>query len=255
MNAHQQQYNYDTIQPQGPPPAYDDTASEDDFKYGVNVADSDPSIRMAFVRKVYAILSVQMLATVALSMSYMFNAGIKAWVRSNSWSVVASSILAIGLLFAVIWQRRNQPWNMILLSAFTLLEAHAVATVVTFYSERTVLNALLLTLGLFIGLTLFTLQTKMDFSGFGPFLFGTLVILVVLGLIQLIFPFGSLLNLVIAFVTAVLFCGYIVYDTQAILERMSPEEYVMAAIELYLDIINLFLAILRIFGGNGDSSD
>lgn len=44
---------------------------------------------------------------------------------------------------------------------------------------------------------------------------------------------------------AILFCLFIVFDTQAIMHNLSPEEYILATINLYLDIINLFLHILR----------
>ena len=44
----------------------------------------------------------------------------------------------------------------------------------------------------------------------------------------------------------VLLSGFIIYDTQMIMTRVSPEEYIIATIELYLDIINLFIEILKI---------
>ena len=43
-----------------------------------------------------------------------------------------------------------------------------------------------------------------------------------------------------------IFTGFIVFDTQMIMKRVSPEEYIVATIELYLDIINLFIEILKI---------
>lgn len=45
---------------------------------------------------------------------------------------------------------------------------------------------------------------------------------------------------------AVLFCGFILFDTHLIMHKLSPEEYVMASVNLYLDFINLFIYILRI---------
>ena len=51
-----------------------------------------------------------------------------------------------------------------------------------------VIEALLITIGVFIGLTLFTLQSKWDFSGMGPFLFGSLLALILAGLIMGFFP-------------------------------------------------------------------
>ena len=50
----------------------------------------------------------------------------------------------------------------------------------------------------------------------------------------------------LAAVGALLFCRFIIYDTHSLMHRLSPEEYVLAAINLYLDIINLFLHLLRV---------
>ena len=45
---------------------------------------------------------------------------------------------------------------------------------------------------------------------------------------------------------ALVFCGFIIFDTHMIMHKMSPEEYIMASVNLYLDFINLFMYILRI---------
>ena len=47
---------------------------------------------------------------------------------------------------------------------------------------------------------------------------------------------------------AILFCLFIVFDTHMLMHKLSPEEYIVATINLYLDIINLFLHILRALG-------
>jgi FtsH-binding integral membrane protein len=70
----------------------------------------------------------------------------------------------------------------------SLLEAYTIGTIVTFYDTTIVLEALLITVGLFAGLTLFTLQSKWDFSGMGPFLFGGLWAFVLAGFVMIFFP-------------------------------------------------------------------
>ena len=57
------------------------------------------------------------------------------------------------------------------------MEAFTLGVVVSFYNNVIVMQALLITLGVFLGLTLFTLQSKYDFSGMGPWLFGGLIAL------------------------------------------------------------------------------
>lgn len=79
-------------------------------------------------------------------------------------------------------------YNLTLYLFISLLEAYTVGTIVTFYDTTIVLEALLITVGLFLGLTLFTLQSKWDFSGMGPFLFGGLWALVLAGFVMLFFP-------------------------------------------------------------------
>lgn len=54
------------------------------------------------------------------------------------------------------------------------------------------------------------------------------------------------MELVFAAGGALLFCGFIVYDTHLVMHKLSPEEYILASINLYLDIINLFLHLLRL---------
>lgn len=63
----------------------------------------------------------------------------------------------LGLLY---WKRHSHPLNLALLSTFTIMEAFTLGVVVAFYDNKIVLQALLITLGVFLGLTLFTFQSK-----------------------------------------------------------------------------------------------
>ena len=54
---------------------------------------------------------------------------------------------------------------------------------------------------------------------------------------------------------AILFCGFIIYDTNAIMRRFGVDDWLIAAIELYLDVINLFLFLLQLLSGGGRSSN
>jgi len=218
----------------------------DDFKIGVSVGQCDISIRMAFIRKVYSILAAQVFLTMIMGAVFMYNESAKNWVQSNNWAVWVSLISTFVLLFALIWKRRSYPANYILLSLFTFVEAYSIGVTLTFYSQVLVLQALIITFSIFVALTLFTLQTKWDFSGMFPYLYGALWLIVIVGFVQIFIPFNKTFDLFLAIAIAIVFCGYIMFDTQNIMQKLSPEEYVMAAVELYLDILNLFLAILRI---------
>lgn len=79
---------------------------------------------------------------------------------SSSWSFYVplfGTLVVLGLLY---WKRHSHPLNIGLLSIFTLLEAFTLGIVTAFYPDTVVLQALLITTGVFLGLTLFTLQSK-----------------------------------------------------------------------------------------------
>lgn len=61
-----------------------------------------------------------------------------------------------------------------------------------------------------------------------------------------VFFWSETMEFVLSVGGALLFCGFILFDTHLIMHKLSPEEYVMASVSLYLDFINLFIYILRI---------
>lgn len=167
--------------------------------------------------------------------------------------------LMFGFLIPLICLRRKYPWNFWLLCGFTVSMAYLVAVTVTFFSVIVVLQAMALTIGIFMALTLFTIVSKQDFSGCGPILYAMLTMIILGSFIQMILAWGfgiysSAADIAICFATAFVFSMYIIFDTFMIFNRMDPEEYIVAAVELYMDIINLFLALLRILGHFQNSS-
>jgi len=222
----------------------------DDFKYGVTIDQCDSKVRSAFVGKVYSILFVQIATSTVIAGFMMFNDSVREWVVNNIWFAWVCIISTFVTLLGLLWKRRSYPTNFILLGVFTLVESYAVGVTVLSYEVKFVLQALILTSFIFVGLSLFTLQSKFDFSGMGPFLMGSLLAIIGVMFLQLFFPFGTVGELLLAIATAVIFCGFIIFDTYNIMKRLSPEEYVIGAVELYLDFINLFLAILRILNAS-----
>lgn len=116
--------------------------------------------------------------------------------------------------------------------------------------------AAMITLVVTVALTLFAFQTKVDFTAMGGILFVAVIILMVFGIVCMFFP-GKTMIMVYASLGALIFSIYIVYDTQMMLGgdhkySISPEEYVFAALNLYMDIVNLFIYILTIIGASRD---
>ncbi|NXM81682.1 LFG4 protein, partial [Oenanthe oenanthe] len=223
---------------------YPRSSIEDDFNYGSNVASASVHIRMAFLRKVYSILSIQVLLTTVTSAIFLYSTGVQAFVHERPALLLISGFGSLAVIVALTFYSRHHPVNLYLLFGFTLLEALTVAIAVSFYDVFIVLQAFILTTAVFLGLTAYTLQSKRDFSKFGAGLFTCLWILILSGILKLFFS-CEMIELVFAAAGALLFCGFIIYDTHLLMHKLSPEEYIVAAINLYLDIINLFLHLLR----------
>ncbi|NXG49374.1 LFG4 protein, partial [Psilopogon haemacephalus] len=216
---------------------YPRNSIEDDFNYGSNVASSSVHIRMAFLRKVYGMLSIQVLLTTVTSAVFLYSTEVQGFVREWPFLLLISGIGTLPLMVALIFYRHQHPVNLYLLFGFV--------SIVSFYDASVVLQAFLLTTAVFLGLTAYTLQSKRDFSRFGAGLFTCLWILILCCFLRLFF-YNDTVELVFAAAGALLFCGFIIYDTHLLMHKLSPEEYIVAAINLYLDIVNLFVHLLNL---------
>ena len=130
--------------------------------------------------------------------------------------------------------------------------------VISVYDTKEVMMALGITVILVLGLTIFAMQTKIDFTACAGVLLVAVLCLMLFGLFVLFFPGNKVVNIVYASLGAFIFGVYIIFDTQMMMGgkhkyALDPEEYIFASLNLYLDIINLFMYILMIVGAS--SSD
>lgn len=218
-------------------------------------------LRRGFVRKVYGILSVQLLLTVAIAAPLQRVDSM--WLHNNMWLLVLSSFMTLAIICAMSCccqgAARKFPVNYVLLFTFTAFEAITVGFVCATYQLRSVLLAGGITALIFLGLTAYACMTSRDFTGMGPFLFGALLSLCIFGLVLAILSVCGvhLKGLEIAYdlFGVLIFVFYIIFDTQRILgewgghkTQIGIDDYVFAALALFLDIVNLFLHILRLVG-------
>lgn len=133
------------------------------------------------------------------------------------------------------------------------MEAYSISVIVSYTDSKIVVEAAIFTLGIFVALTLFACQSKYDFTSWMPYLFGALWVLILFGFMSMFFPYSSTVELGYGVIAALIFSGYILVDTQMIMRHYHVEEEIAAAISLYLDVINLFLAILRILNSQNNN--
>lgn len=220
---------------------YDRNYLENEAKNSYAQSENLQSSRSEFVKKTYQFLAASLLA--ATAGAYV---GMSMGVKPSFLLL----ILEIGLLLGLMFARKNPTLAVVLLFAFTFVSGFTLAPTLNFYLANgmgsVITQAFLLTTVAFGGLSVFAFNTKRDFTSMGKMLFITLVVVLVAMIIN-IFMQSPVLQIVIASVCAILFSAYILYDTQNII-RGNYDSPVLGAVALYLDIVNLFVALIQILG-------
>ncbi|KAH7429535.1 hypothetical protein KP509_09G054600 [Ceratopteris richardii] len=166
------------------------------------------------------------------------------------YRITINGVIIDGVLCPLYCYREKFPLNLFLLGLFTISISLIVGMSCAFTKGKVIWEAALLTAVVVISLTLYTFwaaRKGYDFSFLGPILFASLMILIVFIIIQVFFPLGRLSSTIIGGVGALIFSGYIIYDTDNLIKRYTYDQYVWASVGLYLDIINLFLSLLTLF--------
>ncbi|CAA6667205.1 unnamed protein product [Spirodela intermedia] len=203
-----------------------------------------PDLRWAFIRKVYSILSIQLLLTAVVS-------AVVVSVHPISHFFVSSGLGLAVYIVIVFLTFIPPPVNLFLLAIFTVAISIAVGLTCAFTKGKEgdprSCHFDFCGGGEPHSLHILGARRGQDFSFLGPFLFGALLVLIVFGFIQIFFPLGKISTMIYGAVAAILFCGYIIYDTDNLIKRHTYDEYILASVALYLDVVNLFLYLLTIF--------
>ncbi|KAA8548555.1 hypothetical protein F0562_000178 [Nyssa sinensis] len=213
------------------------------LSYGEN------QLRWGFIRKVYGILTAQIVLTTIVSSVTVLYSPVNELLRGNSGLLLFFMFLPIILLWPMYVYQQKHPLNLIFLGLFTVCLSLTLGVSCANTDGRIVLEALILTSAVVSSLTGYTFWASKkgkEFSYLGPILFTSLIVLLLTGFMQMFFPLGSASVAVFSGISAIVFSGYIVYDTENLIKRFTYDEYIWASVTLYLDILNLFLAILRV---------
>ncbi len=200
------------------------------------VEKAEGQMRLALLRKVYSILTMQLLLTIAVACLFSFHDGVNRFVMSTPQLFPVALVLSFACLIALFCFRQKHPWNMVILGVFTLVQSYTLGLVCSLYYRQgageLVLQAFGITAGIFLGLTAYTLTSKKDFSFLGGFCFAGLIGLMVWGLISWLTGWRS--TFWYSLIGAFLFSGLIVLDTFRLSRKFGPDDAVIAAIMLYL---------------------
>ena len=153
------------------------------------------------------------------------------------------------LLMCVSKIARKIPINYILLCIFTLGFALMVGCIAALTDPAIVFMAAIMTFRVTLALTIYAFYTKTDFTYMGGFLF-------IFGMVVMVFAIfmfwgsNSTLSTILCAVIVILYGLYLIYDTQLIMGKhkfkFNIDEYVFAAMVIYIDIIGIFVELMRL---------
>ena len=206
--------------------------------------------RATLVRRTYGLVFLGILATIAgtaftLAQPALFNA-----VIAHPFITMIASFVP---LIMVQRSAREYPKNLILTFLFTFVMGVAIAPGM-YLAERAVpgvvTQAGLLTFAAFGALSLYAVFSRRDFSAWGAFFFVGLIVLLVASLLNFFFQ-SVAVGLFLSAIGVFVFSGLLVFDTWRIVRSgtYGQDDYVFAAVTIYLDLLNLFMFILSLLGG------
>ena len=202
----------------------------------------------ALMGKTYALLAATLVVSAVASVYGMHS----AFAYQHPFILMIGSF---ALLFAVQYTGAHRsplavPLVFLFAGGMGMMMGPAIETYLRMPGGASIIaEALGTTAAMFVGLSAYALTTRRDFSNIGGFLITGLVLAIVVSLLNIFLFHIPALQLAIAGVLVLVFSGLILFDTQRMI-RGGIQEPVLLVVGLYLDIINLFMALLEIFGGN-----
>lgn len=207
----------------------------------------------SFMAGVYRWMTLGLAVTAGVALYTASNLQLATMVARNIWPLVIVQFLVV-LALSFLAQRISGPVAALLFMVYAGLTGLTLSAIFFVYSVGSIGTAFLITAGSFAALSLFGTVTKRDLSGWGTFLFMGLIGVVIASFVQF-FWHSPAFSFVLSCATVVVFAGLTAYDTQKL--RVLGAQYagagltsitIVGALNLYLDFINLFLALLRLFG-------
>jgi modulator of FtsH protease len=204
--------------------------------------------RATLVRRTYALVFVGVLATIASATFALSQPALMQAVAAHPWISLA---FFIAPLIGAMMVQKVFPANIGFVLLFTVVAGVYISPILYVYGRTQpglITQAATLTIGAFGTLTAYAFISRRDFRPLGSFFMVGLWVLIGTSLLNLFFR-NPAMDLWLAGITVLVFSGLLVYDTWRIRNVYGPDEYVGAAVRIYVDLLNLFLGILRVLGG------
>lgn len=206
---------------------------------------SNTSAISSYFQRVYSWMGFALLVTAVVAYA---SSGTEWLAGITGYHAMGLFILQLVLIFALQASAKSKVLGGIMLTIFSASFGVTLAVVCSLYTSYSVFMAAGIVGIMFVGLSLYGFVTKTDFRPLGTFLFLALLGLIAVMIANIFLAIPMLQNL-ISIAIVVLFSIFIVYDTQRMKDDALVEgTEILNAVQMYLNLINIFLAVLQLFG-------
>ena len=219
----------------------------------IDVTAAQPEQERAFIRSAYGWMFGGLLLTALAALWVLMSPGMQQLVRSAYLPLI---LVELGLVFFLSFriQKMSAGTAAGTFFVYSVLNGLTMSAIFAIYAPQAIVMAFVTSAGMFGAMSIYGMVTKRDLTSWGSFFFMGLIGLIICSVVN-IWMKSDGLSFVISAVGVFVFLGLTAYDTQKLKAYarvggpMATNFAVIGALALYLDFINLFLMMLRLFGG------
>ena len=212
----------------------------------------------ALMRKVYTWMALALVITGVTAYGVAHSPAMMQLIYGNSfvmWGLIIAELAIVFIVSGMI-NRLSLTTATLLFVLYSVVNGATLSVIFLGYSQSVIAKTFFITAGMFGVMSFYGYVTKQDLSSIGKILFMALIGLIISTIVNL-FVRSSMFDMILSYVGVVIFVGLTAWDTQKIKQMLAMQEYadegaqkiaLMGALSLYLDFINLFIYLLRIFG-------
>ena len=236
-----------------------------DFQLGAAARDRELSLSAAFpvlMRKVYVWMTLALVLTGVTAYGVATSPGIMMAIATNKILFFGLIIAEFALVFGVSGaiNRLSLTTATLMFVAYSVINGALLSFLFLAYTMSSITSVFFITAGTFAVMAFIGYTTKKDLTSIGRMLFMALICIIIAALVNM-FVGSTGLSMIISYVGVLIFVGLTAYDSQKIKEMLvvagdhgeaGQKLALLGALTLYLDFINLFIYLLRIFGQRRD---
>lgn len=215
-------------------------------------------VQNEFIRKVYNWMALGLAVTAISALYTASSPGLMGLIFGNPLVLIILIMAELGLVIGVsaAINRISSSTALFMFFAYSFLNGLTLSAIFIVYTAASIANTFFVTAGTFGVMSLYGYTTRRDLTSWGSFLTMGLIGIIIASVVNIFFQSPQIYWLV-TYLGVFIFVGLTAYDTQKIKEmaygsfsgnEMARKGAIMGALTLYLDFINLFLLLLRLFG-------